>query len=110
MNAQRQTSPSVTPTAFECKYPYRISEEGVDKLTQADGLLMTLAMLAGEITNTNKHAAIPFSMTDLERSVWGIFCLINDALKTLVNDHGESAEVICPAGSISLLPRPDLYQ
>ena len=77
-----------TPTVFDCNYPYRLSEVGMDKLTQADGLLMAISQLAGQAAVHNKNGAIEMTVTDLHRTMWGIFCLIDDVRKELVNHEG----------------------
>jgi len=81
---------NATPTVFDCNFPYRLSETGLDKLTQAEGLLMALSQLAGQAAVHNKHGSIEMTLTDLHRVMWGIYCLVDDTLKELRDSGGGS--------------------
>ncbi|MDR2188952.1 MAG: hypothetical protein LBE62_13080 [Azonexus sp.] len=82
---------------LDARYPYRLSDDGVDLLLRADALLVTLAQLAGQAAVHDAKGPIQISLMDLHRALLAVFRIIQEALKNeLINHKGEPAALAEP--------------
>ncbi len=72
-----------TPTAFDCQFPYRLSDDEAHELEKLRGLLTVLTDLSGIASLHQKHGTANFTLDDLHETFWGM----SDRLETIIKNY-----------------------
>lgn len=79
---------SETITAFDCQFPYRLSDDEAHELEKLRGLLTVLADLSGTASLHQKHQSPNFTLDDMHEMFWGM----SDRLETIITNYQERAK------------------
>ena len=80
---------SKTITAFDAKFPYRLTDEEAYELEKLRGLLAVLTDLSGTASLLDKHRSPEVSNERLHETFW----MMHDSLDTVITHYNERSRV-----------------
>lgn len=76
-----------TPAVFNYQFPYCLSDEEYNRITQISSTLSVLTSLAGQISIHNRHVAPLFTVTELHEMLWGLHDLLDTVVTGMKTDE-----------------------